>query len=451
MEKTDKKRRRPFPLPRVDTSQNNTAVQPPEGTAVGPQSFLTLGIRDIEWNPLVPAADMERSMDQCYHALCDLANALRIAPEDISLGGSLSLAFGTRRHKGTGAVYEPEQRKILIARENSAGFLAHAWAHALDAYFGQMYSPGHTAPGTFVSGFPMNASVPESVRNLLHTLQFKTVTITPEEQNQAMDQERSRSILCAEKNYENLVRSLTPGNLTCDQQIRWDKTVQELQDACACASSSMYTVPYYPNRMVEQLSALHKEITGHVIPKTKRKNINQALVSLRLSRQRRIPAQETVSRINTTDFYKGSWDLDQHFARAEHGRYSNGCELLARAFDCYIADKLETEQSRNRYLNGHSEAFVFRENNGEYICAVPKGAERIRINQKFDEMFQELKELGIFHHRKNLENFSDGKSVDHQINLTKTTLTDVYNTVAIRCSTATQTRHYNSQSNDRKL
>lgn len=440
MEETNKKRKRPFPIPRTDVLQEDKPAWPSEEYPIDRHAFLTLGIKHIEKNSLIPTAEIEQSMNQCYHALCDLAHILGIAPEDISLGGSLSLAFGPRRHKGTGAIYEPEHQRILIAKEHPAGFLAHAWAHALDDYIGRIYRPDYAAYGIFASDSPANESIPESVRNLLHTLQFKTTIITPEEQNQTMDKERSRSILHAEKVYENIIQSVTPGCLTPDQQTCWDNATQELYDTSAHASLGMYSIPDYPNRMVEQLSTLHKEITGHVIQKRKRKDINHALAFLHLARQPHRPAREAVSQLNTTDFYRGSWDLDQHFSKAEHGRYSQSCELLARAFDCYVADKLAAEQARNQYLTNHSEAFVFKESNGEYICAVPMGYERLRINQKFDEMFRELKELGIFHQGRIVKSMPTPQYQTEERDI-KTSLEDIRNTITAQRSMTQDRQH----------
>lgn len=73
---------------------------------------------------------------------------------------------------------------------------------------------------------------------------------------------------------------------------------------------------------------------------------------------------------------------------------------FARAFACYLSDKLEEKGDRNDYLNGTCDTFVSMDKNGKWIFAYPKGKERLRINKAFDELINELKEIGILSPRK---------------------------------------------------
>ncbi|ANU45165.1 hypothetical protein ADH76_00070 [Enterocloster clostridioformis] len=68
---------------------------------------------------------------------------------------------------------------------------------------------------------------------------------------------------------------------------------------------------------------------------------------------------------------------------------------MARAFECYVADKLEQEGNQSQYLTAHSEDVIFVKENGERVYGGPVGKEREEINQMFDVMFGELKEMGI--------------------------------------------------------
>jgi hypothetical protein len=89
---------------------------------------------------------------------------------------------------------------------------------------------------------------------------------------------------------------------------------------------------------------------------------------------------------NRTDFYRGSLLFDHHFSKADKGYWSSACEMAARAFACYISDKLAEKGMRNDYLCGHSEAAA---------AAIPHGEERERINRAFDELFKALKAEGL--------------------------------------------------------
>ena len=51
-------------------------------------------------------------------------------------------------------------------------------------------------------------------------------------------------------------------------------------------------------------------------------------------------------------------------------------------------------------LNGTWDTFVSMDKNGKWIFAYPKGKERLRINKAFDELINELKEIGILSPRK---------------------------------------------------
>lgn len=87
-----------------------------------------------------------------------------------------------------------------------------------------------------------------------------------------------------------------------------------------------------------------------------------------------------------SDFYRGSRLFDLSFSKADKGYWSSACEMAARAFACYISDKLAEKGMRNDYLCGHSEAAA---------GAIPQGEERERINRAFDALFKALKAEGL--------------------------------------------------------
>ena len=105
-----------------------------------------------------------------------------------------------------------------------------------------------------------------------------------------------------------------------------------------------------------------------------------------------------------TLYHKNSKIFEQEYAKEAHGYWVSPCEMLARAFSCYIKDKIE----RNDYLCGHAESYVLLIR-GEIVCAFPQGEERKRINDQFDRTFKELKELKILH-TASLEEFSKSKT-----------------------------------------
>lgn len=101
-----------------------------------------------------------------------------------------------------------------------------------------------------------------------------------------------------------------------------------------------------------------------------------------------------------TEFYTNSVKFDGQYTKHGQGYWASDCELFARAFACYLSDKLEEKGDRNDYLNGTCDTFVSMDKNGKWIFAYPKEKERLRINKAFDELINELKEIGILSPRK---------------------------------------------------
>ena len=108
--------------------------------------------------------------------------------------------------------------------------------------------------------------------------------------------------------------------------------------------------------------------------------------------------------------------LDGGFSKAGHGYWQSEIEMAARAFACYVQDKLRELNIRNDYLTGHAEQYILASyidirlllkmtkedelpDMNEEICIHPTGNERIAINAAFDGFFADLKKRGILHDR----------------------------------------------------
>ncbi len=96
---------------------------------------------------------------------------------------------------------------------------------------------------------------------------------------------------------------------------------------------------------------------------------------------------------NLTSYYRDSSKYGSHTAKTGHGYWTSGCELFARAFACYVQDRLS---GVNDYLCGHAEANFGLDDDGNEIFAYPRGKEREYINEKFDLLFKNLIREGIF-------------------------------------------------------
>lgn len=94
-----------------------------------------------------------------------------------------------------------------------------------------------------------------------------------------------------------------------------------------------------------------------------------------------------------TKYYSDSSTFGGMFSTSGHGYWTSKEELFARAFACYVKDKLS---GRNDYLVGHADVGEAQYDN-KTIYVYPVGEERKQFDQKMDEMIQGLKEIGYLH------------------------------------------------------
>ena len=97
-----------------------------------------------------------------------------------------------------------------------------------------------------------------------------------------------------------------------------------------------------------------------------------------------------------TEFYKNSQRVDTLHSKDSQGYWQSDLELFARAFACYVKDKLEVKGIRNDYLCGHADTCVTFDENLNVIKAYPEGAERIAINAKIDALMEQIKQAFLF-------------------------------------------------------
>ena len=88
-----------------------------------------------------------------------------------------------------------------------------------------------------------------------------------------------------------------------------------------------------------------------------------------------------------TDFLKGSEAMEKSYAKFGNGYWTDDIELTARAFACYVKDKVPF---RSDYLVGHADTAATEDSK-----AYPVGEERKKINAIFDELFDDLRVRGI--------------------------------------------------------
>lgn len=118
---------------------------------VSPDQFeKAFGFRGVEFGNYVTAAQRQSFLNETYDALMDLAGALGVPTETLSLNGSLAMAFGARGVGNRGghtaaAHYEPVKTVINLTRGAGAGSLAHEWWHAVDNHINDLNAGRNTS------------------------------------------------------------------------------------------------------------------------------------------------------------------------------------------------------------------------------------------------------------------------------------------------------------------
>lgn len=203
--------------------------------------------------------DRQTNLNMAYVSFNNLAIALNIPMECISLGEKLSIAFGSRGRGNAMAHYEPLRKVINLTKWKGAGSLAHEYGHAID----------------FILSEPLGLS---------------------------------EGFMC---------------------------------------------IPTYQCGQYPAIANVLKAMKSN--PDGKR-----------------------------TKFYENSQSFDTTFSK-DGGYWASTTEMFARAFACYIKDKLTEKGIQDDYLCGHAESCVSI-STGSIIKAYPEGEERKRINVAIDQM-----------------------------------------------------------------
>lgn len=255
-----------------------------KGQNITGEKYLSVfGFYGGEFGNWMNEGDRQASLNMGYEAFHDLADALNISYKDISLNGTLAIAFGARGHGNAVAHYEPMRKVINLTKMNGAGSLAHEWGHALDDYLGNALGYG-------------------KMLSEIKAVEFKPV---------------------------------------------------------------MDAIKYRPATQEEQ-------------------QLGKTRVA--------------------SEFYLNSKSIDECTAKCDKGYWSSDCEMFARAFACYVKDKLAPGKSD--YLCGHAHACVTAITNkkGELriVKAYPEGEERERINTEIDSFLRNMKARMLLSDRKEI-------------------------------------------------
>ena len=342
------------------------------GAEITGQQYLdTFGFRGGEFGNWMNQNDRQASLNMGFEALKDLASALQISDKDIAYQGTLAIAFGARGSGNAAAHYEPLRKVINLTKMHGAGSLAHEWWHGLDDYL-----------GTKMGAEGMLSEKPRlyaPFQKLIDTIKYKPETA--EQAEKRMEVQNSRM----KKNAESWLDSAVLGSLKrCGDE-------SALEQYASLKAAFLSGEP----GTVGKISALKKEKAGRVIPKSERERLETFEKILHGMQGQEAPK---VGRTET-DYYRNSVKMGKECEK-DGGYWDSNTEMTARAFACYVKDRLPYQSD---YLAGHADCAVTlvadRDGKMDVLKAFPEGEERRAINAVFDEIVADLKLQHILTHQ----------------------------------------------------
>lgn len=421
----------PKPLENIERTPNDRVFH------VQGQDFIDeFKIKGGEFGNWVNENERQQNMNFAFDSFKDIASALDIKDEDVSLGGRLNIAFGARGHGAALAHYEPLREVINLTRMKGAGSLGHEYFHAMDDIAGKKLGLGKMAtnskPFTMVtkpSGYQVQKPGENAFTKLVSAMQYK---MAMQDSNEEIDKlklglENSRRAIEKYSKYlkTHLDQLLPDNKLTEEQKGIKDNLYNEI---IASDEGLDYDRKGIKSLQADELSNLRKEALGKVISADDRRIIAQYQSQLGTYKRTMESAQEKIDNFQPevvrteTNFYKNARKLDTLYSKDSSGYWAENHEMAARAFACYLHDKLAEQGIKNDYLTGH--AFFDQ-------MTYPCKEERQEINKAFDEVIEYMKDLEIIHDRDREVEISD-ISIEADRTTTATVILDgVENKVSI--------------------
>lgn len=289
-------------------------------------------LRGVDFGNYVDDESREFHVNQCNMAFADMAKALRISEKEISFNGRLAIGFGARGNGHGLATYHPDLKTINITKNKGGGSLAHEWGHFLDNIVGEKGSGQMLAMASEVK-------LPKA----------------PEE---------------LQKSYKNLRNAmLTSGSST--ETYSGPSNITQWKQIDAVIKEAKKNPDKAYGIIQDRFPGVNKYSRG-------RRARLARYIADKCGKPCKITLSEQQMAAKPSGFYIRSERCGKYWAR-DH-------EMFARAFACYVEDKLNKKGDKNTYLV-HSTG----KPDNMYFYPYPEGAERKRVNKAFDDLFKVLR------------------------------------------------------------
>lgn len=371
----------------------------------------TFGFRGINfgnWMKGESAAkrrERQLHLNHAYDSFADLAEILDVPARALSLDGLLGIAFGAQGHGGGAAAhFVPGVNEINLTREHGVGSLAHEWAHALDHYFAVQAGDRYAKRGEPFLTHAVHGRVdsetvrPEIVKAFSDIVQVMTKRpLTPAEvksRRQRTDAFTSKELDQHLSRFRERIEAIGKPEERVRLLETWDQLAQRAREGDlgeGYVEGRSVRSTYRP--VVAQLRGVLSD-AGIRVMVDDFFRLSSTADQVAYGRRQREGERDHVPQTAPTDYYLEAGKLDAE-KRRHGGRYWRmPTELLARAFQSYVLDRLATRDARNDYLTRPQMTAEQRETLLDSPLAAlveagdryPRGQERKEINTALDAL-----------------------------------------------------------------
>lgn len=382
-------------------------------------------------------------LNHAYDGLMDLAEILNVPPKALSLNGMLGIAFGAQGRGGNAAAhFVPGVNEINLTKTMGAGTLAHEWGHALDHYFA---TQGGLAKATepFLSehanALDNQIAVRRARQESLPALRpeiaaaFKTV-VEAMEQRPMTEAERAlqdkgakeRALKSLESWLQHFRKDIERTKTSDEALTLFDQAAERLRKGDVGEGYVKVRGQTLPQVVgaIKLIVREHTKSSGvDIASNYKGLASNAEHVAYKLAQKE--ATQEHVPQSTRTEYAAESSKKDQEKKGKPYWR--TRWEMFARAFETYVADRLEQQARSNTFLSDALLRAEQKDREGGFASPYPRGEDKVKINAAIDTLVKELKTretdrgIALMSRRLSpLENsnfrrwFGDSKVVDEQ-------------------------------------
>ena len=319
------------PLERVDRSAPAISDE-----RVNPQTLQTdYGFKSVQFGNYMDDATSREHIRHTIGALEDMAEALDLDIPKMIAETGLSMAYGARGGGGANAHYEPSKNIINLTKGRGDGSFFHEFVHYMDMKLAEKTYRGKwsSKKTRYYRSDAMDAAALDLMDALTGRHTRKVKEFTPQE--------------------DPYIRDSSP-------VLQWYREGKPFEEAVEEAKKGVYE--YQGNTKV------YKFTEGELL-----RNVADVY--------RKTVSAEVEVWNDDTNYHKSSRSFGgDYWSRPE--------ELLARAGQAYIEDKMAEKGMKNNYLTRST----ITEFEGDSLSRVyPQGEERKQFNEKFDALFDVLR------------------------------------------------------------